>query len=314
MIELEIKKNIGKFNLEIFAKTNSKILGILGQSGSGKTMILKCIAGLINPEKGYIKIKREYFDSSKSYNLKPEKRKIGYLFQSYGLFPNMTAEKNINFVCGDNKKTKELLEKVGLADKKDSYPEQLSGGQKQRLAMARMLSIEPELILLDEPFSALDQVLRREMEDYIFTLINSLEIPVILVSHNSEEVFRLCDDVLVINDGKVEDFGPKREVFLKPKTSYTAKLVGFDILLNKNDYKYFEFESCPLNKIVVKQKDIEIIDGNKFVVVNRVEEINGMTYFFKNKITGLTIKKSSNFFLNIGDEIGLKIKKFVNLK
>ncbi|MCI5644072.1 MAG: ATP-binding cassette domain-containing protein [Peptoniphilus sp.] len=313
MIEINIKKQIGNFNLDVNVKSQNKILGILGESGSGKTMILKCIAGLIDPDEGYIKFNTKYYDSSKSFSMKTENRKVGYMFQSYALFPNMTAEKNIYFVCQDKKKTKELLKKVGLYEKKDLFPKNLSGGQKQRLAMARMLSINPEVILLDESFSALDSVLRDEMEKFIKDLITNYDITTILVSHNKEEVYRFSEDALVIKNGHIEDFGSKEEVFFNPKNKYSAKLVGFDIFLSQDKRKDFEFKEKPGPNVAIKSKNLKIKDGSNFIIESKEDDLEGYFYNVKNKNTEKIFRIKSNLDLKIGSEINIEVISFVNI-
>ena len=314
MIEIKIKKQIGNFDLDVDIKSENKILGILGESGSGKSMILKSIAGLIEPDRGYIKIKNKYFDSSKNFSMKTEERKVGYLFQSYALFPNMTAEDNIYFVCKDKLKTKDLLKRVGLYDKKNLYPRSLSGGQRQRLAMARMLSLNPELILLDEPFSALDSSMRDEMEKFIKDLISHYDIPTILVSHNKEEVYRLCQDILIIRDGKIEDFGSKDRVFFQPKNKYSAKLVGFDIFLDKEDQKDLILKEDVDSYISLKSKDIKIIKGENFLVESKDEELEIYSYKLSNKKTKRKIFIKSNQDLKVGQGVDLEVSKFVEIK
>lgn len=313
MIEINIKKQIGKFNLNIDVKSHNKILGILGESGSGKTMILKCIAGLVEPDSGYIKFKNKYYDSANSFSMKTEQRKVGYLFQSYALFPNMTAEENIYFVCQDREKTANLLKKVGLFDKKDLFPKNLSGGQKQRLAMARMLSINPELILLDEPFSALDSVLRDEMEKFIKDLITFYDIPTILVSHNKEEVYRFSEDVLVIKNGKVEDVGNRDKVFLNPRNTYSAKLVGFDIFLTNDEQKNFKFNSNPSKNIAIKSKDLKIKNGLNFVIESKEDDLDKFFYTIKNKTTNKLFRIKSSLDLKLGQEVDIEVEKFVDM-
>lgn len=314
MIELKIIKQMGNFALDVDIKSENKILGILGESGSGKSMILKSIAGLIEPDRGYIKIKNKYFDSSKNFSMKTEERKVGYLFQSYALFPNMTAENNIYFVCKDMDKTRDLLKRVGLYDKKNLYPRSLSGGQRQRLAMARMLSLNPELILLDEPFSALDSSMRDEMEKFIKDLISHYDIPTILVSHNKEEVYRLCQDILIIRDGKIEDVGSKDRVFFQPKNKYSAKLVGFDIFLDKEDQKDLILKEDVDSYIGLKSKDIKIIKGENFLVESKDKELEIYSYKLSNKKTKRKIFIKSNQDLKVGQGVDLEVSKFVEIK
>lgn len=233
-IKVKIDKTLGKFNLNLDFETDKKTIAILGASGSGKSMTLKCISGLLTPEEGLISIgDTVYFDSENSINMPTRKRRAGYMFQSYALFPHMTAIDNIKFaIVGDNNKKEEiarsLLDSFYIGDLAERYPSQLSGGQKQRVAMARILATDPKIILLDEPFSALDGMLRWRMEEEIIGMIREYYIPTILVSHDRDEVYRICDEVVVLNHGKMEVFADKNSVFLNPKTVENSVLVGFD--------------------------------------------------------------------------------------
>lgn len=318
MIELKLKKDLGDFNLDIDIKTKSKVLGILGQSGSGKTMTLRCISGLDNPDSGYIKSNREYYNSEKNYSMPVGERNIGYLFQSYGLFPNMTALDNIKFVMKDIKDESlamNYLEKVGLKDKANLFPKNLSGGQKQRLAMARMLAINPEMILLDEPFSALDIVLRSEMENFIKDLIEELQIPTILVSHNRKEIYRFCDEVMILNGGKIEDFGTKDRVFKAPKTPVSAKLLGFENIIESERISNFKFINKPIpqldknSMLAVKNTEIVILQGQSHTVEHMIDEIDNYRYSLVDSL-GRQIQVFSDIKLEIGDKVDLGFKKF----
>jgi molybdate transport system ATP-binding protein len=164
--EINIKKKLGSFELDIDFSSQTKRLGILGASGSGKSMLLKCIAGIVSPDTGRISVGgRVLFDSAKHIHLTPQKRNIGYLFQNYALFPTMTVERNILAAAKGSKaerkrKTNEILKRFGIDELRTQLPSQLSGGQQQRTAFARMSAAEPSVMLLDEPFSALDVYLK----------------------------------------------------------------------------------------------------------------------------------------------------------
>ena len=174
---VKIKKQLALYELSVDLETEAGILAVIGGSGSGKSMTLKCIAGIETPDSGFISLNgRVLYDSSKKINLPPQKRNVGYLFQEYALFPTMTAAENISIVMKQKNpvQVQKWLEEYGLGDYADSYPDHLSGGQKQRLAMIRMLAAEPQCILLDEPFSALDEHIKRKMEREVMEMLHDL--------------------------------------------------------------------------------------------------------------------------------------------
>ena len=174
-LEVKIKKKLKEFTLESELHVETGCTGLMGPSGSGKSITLKCIAGVQTADSGRIILDgRVLYDSEKKINLSPQKRKIGYLFQGYALFPNMTIEEN--------------MKRFHIEELAKRYPRQISGGQKQRTALARMLACEPEVILMDEPFSALDEYLREQMQDELSNMLTMLNKPAILVSHSSKEV------------------------------------------------------------------------------------------------------------------------------
>lgn len=234
MIEVKIKKDFAGFNLDVDFKSANEILGLLGASGSGKSLTLKCIAGLVKPDSGHIVLNgRVLFDSEKNINLRPQDRKVGYLFQDYALFPNMTLRENV-LVGIREKISKEeknllaenILKEFDLADHKDHYPYELSGGQRQRAALSRIIVNKPEILLLDEPFSALDDFLRWQIEISLKEIIKNHGLPAILVSHSRDEVYRLCDSISVIKDGKSEEKMSTLDLFARPKTLAAALISG----------------------------------------------------------------------------------------
>lgn len=230
---VDISKKFQGFTLNVSFSTGKETLGILGASGSGKSMTLRCIAGLVTPDKGKIVLNgRVLFDSDKGINLPAKKRNVGYLFQDYALFPNMTVAQNIAFGLdsySSEEKDRIISEKVTmlqLTGLEERYPFQLSGGQQQRVALARALAIEPEVLLLDEPFSALDNYLRSEMErELIESLLNYNGIT-LFVTHNLEECYRVCKNLIVMEKGKAVAGGSKETIFLKPPTVSVAQLTG----------------------------------------------------------------------------------------
>lgn len=229
-LKVNIKKRLGNFNLDVAFETERGVFAILGASGCGKSMTLKCIAGIETPDEGRIELNgRVLYDSAKKINLTPQKRRVGYMFQDYALFPNMTVEQNIKAGMGkhpEEKKVRSYINRFRLEGLEKHYPAQLSGGQKQRVAMARMIASEPDILLLDEPFSALDSYLKWELEQEMRDMLAEVQKPVLFVSHNRDEVYRLCSVVSCIDHGKMEVIEKTKEFFHNPKTKTAAVLSG----------------------------------------------------------------------------------------
>ncbi len=233
-LDMDITKKMGSFRLKIALQGELKSrIGLLGASGAGKSMTLKCIAGIEKPDAGHIRLgERVLFDSERKLFLPPRKRKIGYLFQNYALFPHMTIEENIGLAMPEKDKEKRaavisgLLESFQLAGMEKRLPGQISGGQQQRVALARILASEPDMILLDEPFSALDSHLREGMERLLRESLSGYNGPVLYVSHSRDEMFRLTEQVCVLQQGVGVHFAPTGEVFENPTVREAALLTG----------------------------------------------------------------------------------------
>ena len=229
-LKVNIRKRLGNFNLDVAFETERGVFAILGASGCGKSMTLKCIAGIETPDEGRIELNgRILYDSAKKINLTPQKRRVGYMFQDYALFPNMTVEQNIKAGMGkhpEEEKVRSYINRFRLEGMEKHYPAQLSGGQKQRVAMARMIASEPDILLLDEPFSALDSYLKWELEQEMRDMLAEVQKPVLFVSHNRDEVYRLCSVVSCIDHGKMEVIEKTKEFFHNPKTKTAAVLSG----------------------------------------------------------------------------------------
>lgn len=226
---VDIKKRCGDFTLQASfeADTDKEMFAILGASGCGKSLTLKCIAGIEKPDAGVIKLDDTvFFDSSKKINIPTRKRGIGYLFQDYALFPNMTVFQNIMCGANDKKITNEYIEKFFLEGKENLYPAQLSGGQKQRVALARMLSQSPRLVMFDEPFSALDNYLKSQLEREVMNVMEAFGKGGIFVSHDRNEVYRLTDRIAVMDNGGIVDIQSKHGLFDAPKTLAATLLTG----------------------------------------------------------------------------------------
>ena len=233
-IYVDIEKKIGSFHLNINFESDNETLALLGASGCGKTMTLKCIAGIEKPDKGKIILDGvTLFDSEKNINLSPQERRVGLMFQNYALFPNMTVLQNI-YAGAKREKDRDkrqtaiqhVMSSFGLEEISAYYPHQLSGGQQQRVALARILVSNPKIMLLDEPFSALDSHLRFQLEQSVRDVIRDFGKSVILVSHDRDEVFRMADKIAIMNNGQIEICDKKKCVFDAPKTKTGAVLTG----------------------------------------------------------------------------------------
>ena len=231
---VKIKKSFGSFFLDIEFEAGNEKLALLGSSGCGKSMTLKCIAGIETPDEGRIVLDgRVLFDTEKKINLSPQTRCTGLLFQDYAIFPNMTVEQNIKTGIRERKSKSEkqkiasgIMEKCHLNGLEKHYPSQLSGGQKQRTALARILVSQPRIIMLDEPFSALDSFLRWQLEQELSDILAEFKGTALYVSHNRDEVFRLCDRIAVIEQGRVNIISEKWALLKNPQTYPAALLTG----------------------------------------------------------------------------------------
>jgi molybdate transport system ATP-binding protein len=231
-IRVSIRKRLSRqFQLEAEFESRDGCMGILGASGCGKSMTLKCIAGIERPDEGHISVNgRVLFDSTRGINLKPQHRRVGYLFQNYALFPRMTVLGNI--VAGlpgkrseNIARARQWLERFRLEGLENRRPSQLSGGQQQRVALARMLIRSPELILLDEPFSALDSFLREQMQVQLLAMLG-VNRDIIMVTHSRDEVYKISEELLVMDNGRICNQGNTQELFRNPRTTLTARLTG----------------------------------------------------------------------------------------
>ncbi len=206
-------KSLLKVDLEV---ANNELLCLFGHSGAGKTTLLRILAGLFNPDRGFISFNGEvWYDSDKKINLPPQQRNVGYMFQDYALFPNMTVRRNIEFAqkVRNAEEVDSLLAHFGLEALQKQYPAKLSGGQKQRVALARALAAKPNLLLLDEPLSALDYEMRLNLQEEILKAHKLLNSQTILVSHDKEEVHKLADTVVMLRNGTIINQGKPVAVF-----------------------------------------------------------------------------------------------------
>lgn len=335
---IDIEKKLNSYVLKVNINQNNKITGLLGESGCGKSITLKCIAGLETPDKGKIIVNNKVlYDSSKNINLKPQDRNVGFVFQYYALFPHMTVDENIKLGLINKSKfatdeiCNEYIDKFNLKKLKDLYPNQLSGGQQQRVALARALVKEPEILLLDEPFSALDYHLRDIMEENLRNTLKSYEGNTIFVTHNINEAYRVCDDIVVYDNGLAINKRSKGELFKSPKSLKEAKLTGFkniskikfikgeviyaidwDIYINVNNMSINE----DLNYVCIREDDIKISNNRRTDVFN-MELINIIENPFDYTVSLKKAKsdKLSPIYINIKKtEMNLLSGNFINIE
>jgi len=231
-IEVSIRKQLRDFELQVDFTAKDEVFALLGASGCGKSMTLKCIAGIEIPDQGYIRLgKRVLFDSEQRICLTPQQRHIGYLFQNYALFPNMTVLGNLQFAARgtfaeSRCRIQDNIRRFALQGLEGAYPAALSGGQQQRVAFARILVSEADILLLDEPFSALDSYLKWQLEQELMHVLGEYGGSALFVSHDRGEVYRLCDRAAVINRGHIEAIDSKQALFANPQTLAGALLTG----------------------------------------------------------------------------------------
>ncbi len=241
MLSVQLEQHLGNFHLDVDFRVPLGLIVLFGHSGAGKSLTLQSLAGLLHPKHGRITVDGQVlFDSQKSIDIPPQARRIGYVPQRYALFPHLTVEQNIRFALPNSPfwsrakgksashkaRVAELLTALELQNLARRYPGNLSGGQQQRVALARALAAEPRLLLLDEPFNALDASVRERLRDSLKSFQHRFAIPIVLVTHDHAEAQQLADTVIVMHHGHVEQVGSAQEVFFAPRTANVAQLVG----------------------------------------------------------------------------------------
>ena len=269
-VELKnINKNFGDYKASDnvnFGVEKGKLIGLLVPSGSGKTTILRMIAGLETPDSGDIII-----DGVRVNDLAASKRGIGFVFQNYALFRYMTVYDNIAFGLrvqkADKKKiderVRELIKLIGLEGLEKRYPSQLSGGQRQRVAFARALAPNPQLLLLDEPFAAIDAKVRKELRSWLREMIEKLGVTSIFVTHDQDEAIEVADEIIITNKGRIEQTGTPIEIYHNPKTAFTASFFGETTFVD--DYsKFHNFEHIEnVEKAIVRPEFVKVTKKNE---------------------------------------------------
>lgn len=267
MIRLKVAKRLhtatGNMDLKVdLAIQEHEFVTFFGKSGAGKTTLLRMLAGLTLPDAGSIEVGNSvWFDSAQRINLSPQKRRIGFVFQDYALFPNMTVRQNLVYAL-DKKQphhsVDELLEMVDLTELKNRRSDTLSGGQKQRVALARALVRGPEILLLDEPLSALDAEMRVKLQDELLAIHRKFNITTIMVSHDSAEIFKLSNRVVVLDAGTIIRQGAPSEAFPGSSISGKFKFSGQITKIQKNDVVYLLTVMVGNNLINVVATDAEV--------------------------------------------------------
>ena len=269
-VELKnINKNFGDYKASDnvnFGVEKGKLIGLLGPSGSGKTTILRMIAGLETPDSGDIII-----DGVRVNDIAASKRGIGFVFQNYALFRYMTVYDNIAVCLGLQKADKnniyeivrELIKLIGLEGLEKRYPSQLSGGQRQRVAFARALAPNPQLLLLDEPFAAIDAKVRKELRSWLREMIEKLGVTSIFVTHDQDEAIEVADEIIITNKGRIEHTGTPIEIYHNPKTAFTASFFGETTFVD--DYsKFHNFEHIEnVEKAIVRPEFVKVTKKNE---------------------------------------------------
>ncbi|WP_216827550.1 sulfate/molybdate ABC transporter ATP-binding protein [Alkalihalobacterium elongatum] len=287
MLDVTIQKKLDNFALDISFDVKKGITALLGPSGCGKSLTLQCLAGLQTPDGGKIILKdRILFDAISKKTIKTRHRNIGYVFQNYALFPHLTVKENLAFGLKKThkkaeieEKVTEMISKIHLEGYEQHFPRQLSGGQQQRVALGRTLITNPDLLLLDEPFSALDHHVKHMLEQELLTIIQeNFSGAVLLVTHNMEEAYRLADKILLLKQGGVIQSGEKEDVFQRPKSVAAAQIIGCKNII-------------PIHSINIKSELLEVTSHGSSLTVKDSKT-------FENQPTHIGIHAENIEFVN----------------
>ncbi|MGH7314162.1 MAG: ABC transporter ATP-binding protein, partial [Candidatus Rokuibacteriota bacterium] len=232
-LEVSAVKRLPGFTLNVEWAGGDGVVALFGPSGAGKSLTLHCLAGLMRPDQGRIVVDgRVFFDAAAGLELPPQERRVGYVFQSYALFPHLSVAENVGFGLRDRprrqrqERTGVVLERLGLNGLGDRRPGELSGGQRQRVALGRALAIDPALLLLDEPLSALDAPMRAGLRDELRRVLLDWGIPAVIVTHDFTEAYRLGDRIVVYDAGRVVQSAPRSELLWQPASEAVARIIG----------------------------------------------------------------------------------------
>lgn len=273
--QLNFAEGTGMLDIDTQIEEGS-FVAISGASGSGKTSLLRLITGLERAAEGFIKVNGEiWLDTSQKINLPPQKRRVGYVFQKYTLFPNMTVRQNLNYALEKNQSStiiEELIEEMGLGSLVNEPPFKLSGGQQQRVALARALVRKPKILLLDEPLSALDEEMRSSLQDYLLKIHQTYNLTTLLVSHDMGEIFKMANQVLVLSAGKIVQEGTPESIFLNSKISGKYKVSGEILQIIPSDVVFVVKVKLGNNIVRVIASEEEVQDmrvGERVMLVSK---------------------------------------------
>ncbi|MFC6229218.1 sulfate/molybdate ABC transporter ATP-binding protein [Paenibacillus allorhizosphaerae] len=288
IVAKHLTKSFGTFQATkdvSFEIEKGKLIGLLGPSGGGKTTILRMLAGLEEPDSGDI-----LFHDRKVNQLPPQERGIGFVFQNYALFRHMSVFDNIAFGLTVQKRSKqqikervnELIELTGLLGLEKRLPHQLSGGQRQRVAFARAIAPEPQLLLLDEPFAAIDAKVRKELRTWLKDMIDRVGITTIFVTHDQEEAVEVADQIMIINEGRLEQQGTPIEIYKRPQTPFVATFIGESNQIGDISYlKGFDATALPQAKAIIRPEFIEIGSVGEIPFPSAAEKGTVKNVFFR---------------------------------
>jgi molybdate transport system ATP-binding protein len=238
-LDVALTKRLPGFTLDVAWHAGDGVAVLFGPSGAGKTLTLQCLAGLIRPDSGRVTVgERVLFDAARGIDVPPQRRRIGYVFQGYALFPHLTVADNVGFGLRQapravrRERVARVLARLGLGALARRYPRELSGGERQRVALGRALAIEPELLLLDEPLSALDAPLRRSLRDELRALLSEVGTAAVVVTHDVTEAYRLADRIVVYDGGRVVQSAARAELLWQPASEAVARIMGIRNLLH----------------------------------------------------------------------------------
>ena len=298
-----------------------ELVTLLGPSGCGKSTLLRCLAGLESVSEGRI-----YLDGRDITSESPKQRQIGMVFQQYSLFPNLNVRQNVSFglqikkMQKDliNKKVNEVLELVGLLEKKEQYPNSLSGGQMQRVALARAIVMEPKVLLLDEPLSAIDALLRRNLQTEIRRIQRQLEITTVFVTHDQEEAMVMSDTIHLFHDGHIEQSGTPEEIYTRPSTYFAANFIGRYNVISAKDFSSIAAYKTDHEWIAIRPESIRIDqkeepDSNTMIFSGDVVEavVHGNIIAYKVRVGNSVLKVDRLFDKDRHIHVGMNVKLFL---
>lgn len=230
-LRLDLDHGLRTFRLAVALEIGAETVALVGPSGAGKSSVLRAVAGLLRPERGVVALGVErWLDTSRGIDLPPERRRVGLVFQEYALFPHLDVHGNVAFGARDRKRVSELLERFRIGHLASARPRDISGGERQRVALARALARDPDILLLDEPLSALDAYTRAAVRGELRELLSSLGLPTLLVTHDFEDAATLADRVGVLVDGRILQLGSAQELVAAPSDRFVASFTGANLL------------------------------------------------------------------------------------